>query len=99
MLSNRSPVDELAGIRAQIRTLKEREAVLRSGFLTGHYGTIGEGFEVHIKNQPRREFQKEMLPDHILNNPTYWKQRTARTVVLSERKWDHDEIELFEPFE
>ena len=99
MLPNLKPVDELAGIRAQIRDLKAREAVLRSGFLTGHYATIGDGFEVQIKSYPRREFQRDMLPKHILDNPSYWKQHTARTVVLSERKWDHDEIELFEPFD
>ena len=47
-LTNRHPVDELAGIRAQIAPLKAREAEIRAALIKGTCGTCGDQFEAVI---------------------------------------------------
>lgn len=77
---NIHPADELGVIRAEIKRLKARETALRQQAIEA--GTVAPGAEyrVEIVEQRRRTFNKDALPDEILNDPAYWKESTTRIV-------------------
>ena len=102
MLINTAPADEIAEIRGQIRMLKDREAELRGGFLSGQHGLRGNVYEVSVKSDRRRTFLRDKLPPRILNDPTYWADKVTQTVTVKEYQPFHvaaDDFDVFEPFD
>ena len=77
--------DELADIRARIRSLKTREDKLRQQMLDTPALRRGIGFEAVVKPQTRRIFLRDRLPAHILQNPDLWESRIAHVVTLQKR--------------
>ena len=53
MIANIHPVDELARVRAQIKTLEEREGQLREELLSGRVGLEGEDHVAQLVSTPR----------------------------------------------
>ena len=69
------PVDEFARLKAEIRRLQDRAEALRDGFLRPGARLRSNRFEVTVKRQRRRVFQKDRLPEAILADPRYWEER------------------------
>ena len=76
-----SPADELAEIRAEIARLKLREAQLRDRLMKSPLATlIGRFHRVEVSHATSLVFHPSLLPDHIRNDPAYWRER-SQTVV------------------
>lgn len=94
-----NPVDEFARIRAEIQSLETRAKILRDGFLQPGVRLRSNGFEVTVKNQTRRVFQKDRLPALILNDPSYWSESVSQIVTVKALgSKAADDLELTEPF-
>ena len=102
-----NPVDEFARIRAEIQTLEAREKVLRASFLRPEARLRSNGFEVTVKNQIRRVFQKDRLAAAVLNDPSYWLQSISQIVTVkalgaatdkAKPPIAVDDFDLIEPF-
>jgi hypothetical protein len=78
------PVDEFARLRAEIKRLQDRADALREGFLKPGARLRSNRFEVTIKRQKRRLFQKDRLPEGILSDPRYWDERESEIVTCKE---------------
>lgn len=86
--TNRKPADELADIREGLRTLKDREAVLRGQMIAGEVSLIGDEFEVVVSKSKtekvdtgkmKRELGLAALrPFLITAESTFVKLRKAR---------------------
>jgi hypothetical protein len=63
------PVDEYAELKAQIRRLQDRADVLRDGFLRPAARLRSNQYEVVVKRQRRRLFQKDRLPPRDFERP------------------------------
>lgn len=81
MLPNRHPADQLADLRGQIKALKQQEKLLRDQFATGSLSCSGQTHAVEIRVSNSRVFMHDKLPEHILNDPQFWRTRTVKTVV------------------
>lgn len=79
------PADELAALRAEIKKLRAREAVLRTGFLNGSIERHGVSYCVEVKKVVSPVFVKERLPDYILNAPNLWDRRCLQQVQTMPR--------------
>lgn len=80
----RSPVDELATIRACIADLRSRESALEIGFL-GHSDSdrfAGFSYNAVVERNSYEVFDIANLPKHILNDPRYYSRREVTTVRL-----------------
>lgn len=75
------PVDEFAGLKAQIRQRTARMTQLRAAFLREGAQLRSGRSEVVIRHQQRRVFVKERLPAEILANPAYWETRVSPVVT------------------
>lgn len=76
---NMTPADELGHIREEIRKLKAREAELRAEILeTGD--ASGTDFTIEIRTQERRTFDRTRLPQHVQDDPAFWKTTTSQVV-------------------
>jgi hypothetical protein len=97
-------VDRYARLKDTIRGLEEEAAILRDAFLKPDARLRSNQFELVIKTQKRRAFQKDRLPCSILDDPNYWVETTVQ--VVSVRPLDsaarsgatRDDITLIEPF-
>ena len=78
------PVDEFARIKAEIKRLQDRAEVLREGFLRPGARLRSNRFEVTVKRQRRRVFQKDRLPEAVLSDPRYWEERESEVVTCHE---------------
>jgi len=78
------PVDEFARLKAEIKRLQDRAEVLREGFLRPGARLRSNRFEVTVKRQRRRFFQKERLPEAVLADPRYWEERESEVVTCHE---------------
>jgi hypothetical protein len=78
------PVDEFARLKAEIRQLQDRADALRDGFLRPGARLRSNRFEISVKRQKRRVFQKERLPDAVLSDPRYWEERESEVVTCRE---------------
>ena len=63
--SNRHPVDELADVRAQIKTLCIEEAELRAIVLTGECGLAGDEYVAVVQTRPRNGIDLLALKKHF----------------------------------
>lgn len=73
--------DELADVRAQIASLKDREAALRAAILQRR-GQVPDGrwSRVEVVERTAQIFDKALLPPDILRDPRYWRTRVSRYV-------------------
>ena len=78
------PVDEFARLRAEIKRLEAREAVLRSAMLRPGARLRSNLHEVVIKDQVRQTFQKDLLPPEFLQSPRFWKESRCQVVTVRE---------------
>lgn len=78
------PVDEYARLKSEIRRLQDRAEVLREGFLRPAARLRSNRFEIVIKRQKRRLFQKDRLPESVLADPRYWDVRESEVVTCEE---------------
>jgi len=76
------PEEEFAEIKALISALKLREQELREGFLRPNCRLKSNQHAVTVRHQKRKVFQKDMLPDVVLNHPTYWREITSPIVTI-----------------
>lgn len=76
------PVEEFAWLRDEIRRLEDRAQVLRAGFLKRGTRLRTNRFEVVVRQQTRRVFQKDRLPAHILNDPQFWTETVSPLVTV-----------------
>lgn len=76
------PVDRYASLKETIRGLEEEAAILRDGFLKAGARLRSNQFEVVIKQQKRRAFQKDLLPPEIRDNPRYWMESSGPVVTV-----------------
>jgi hypothetical protein len=75
------PVDEFARLKAEIRRLQDRADALRDGFLKPGARLRSNRFEVTVKRQRRRVFDKDRLPEAVLADPRYWVERESEVVT------------------
>jgi hypothetical protein len=75
------PVDEFARLKAEIRRLQDRAEVLREAFLRPGARLRSNRYEITVKRQKRRVFQKERLPEAVLADPRYWEERESEVVT------------------
>jgi hypothetical protein len=75
------PVDEFARLKAEIKRLQDRAEVLREGFLRPGARLRSNRFEVTVKRQKRRVFNKDRLPEAVLADPHYWDERESEVVT------------------
>ncbi len=80
------PVDHYARLKQSIRALEDEAAALRDTFLRPGARLRSNQFEVEVRHQSRRVFQRHQLPPQILNDPKYWAKTT--TTVVSVRPLD-----------
>jgi hypothetical protein len=78
------PVDEFARLKAEIRELETKAAVLRDGFLNPATPRRSNRFEVVVKIQTRRTFKKDLLPPEILTDPRFWEENRSEMVTVRE---------------
>lgn len=78
------PVDEFFRLKAEIKRLQDRADVLREGFLRPGARLRSNRFEVTVKRQKRRVFQKDRLPEAVLSDPRYWEERESEVVTCHE---------------
>ena len=82
-LRNIHPADELAEIRSDIRRLQERENFLRRGFLNDSLPRLGSDAVAEVKPLKRRTFLRDKLPDHILNDESFWRTEFIHQVRIA----------------
>ena len=98
------PVDTYARLKSDIRALEDQAADLRASFLRPGARLRSNQFEVVIRQQTRRSFQKDLLPPNVLNDPKYWSETAIDVVTLRplsiavKSVKDNDEIVLIEPY-
>jgi hypothetical protein len=87
MFMTRSPIDELARIRAKMGELRAREAALEVEFLENYGPGKHSGFswELHVEQTAHRIFDISMLPDEVLNDPKYYSSRNSTRIRLDPR--------------
>lgn len=79
-----NPVDEFAQLKEDIRRLQDRADVLRSQFLHPGARLRSNRFEITVKRQKRRVFNRDRLPQEILADPRYWDERETEVVTCRE---------------
>lgn len=78
------PLEEFAWLKAEIKRLQDRADVLREGFLRPGARLRSNRFEVVVKRQRRKVFQKDRLPAAVLADPRYWEKRESEVVTCHE---------------
>ena len=82
-LSPLLPADELGLLRAELRRLKAREAVLRQALLGDPLACAGRAFHATVRVQTQRVFLRDRLPPAILDDPALWTQRRTRQLLVT----------------
>jgi hypothetical protein len=89
----------LGQVREEIKVLKAREAAIREEILDLRMNAPLEGAShvVTVRRGVRRSFDKALLPEHIREDPRYWKETESQTVVVKPRKGaDDEDVQLIE---
>ena len=75
--------DALGDIRAEIRALRAREAALRQALIEARPNgpIMGQRYEVTVRENQRRVFDRDSLPKAILGDDRFWMTRVSKTVV------------------
>jgi hypothetical protein len=79
-----NPVDEFARLKDDIRRLQDRADALRAGFLQPGARLRSNRFEITVRRQKRRVFNKDRLPATVLEDPRYWEERESEAVLCRE---------------
>jgi hypothetical protein len=77
------PVDHYAKLKSDIRALEDQANALRASFLRPGARLRSNQFEVAVRKQRRRVFQKDLLPPQVLNDPRYWSETESVVVTLN----------------
>jgi hypothetical protein len=87
MFMSRSPIDKLARIRAEMGELRAREAALEIELLENYGPGRHSGFcwDLHVEQTAHQIFDISMLPDEVLNDPTYYSSRNSTRIRLEPR--------------
>lgn len=76
-----TPADELAEIRAEIARLRLREAQLKDRLLNAPpTARTGRWHRVEVEEVTTRRFDPTLLPDHIRNDPAFWRNHPHMAV-------------------
>ena len=98
------PVEEFAGLKARIKAMEDRAAVLRASFLRPGARLSSNQHEVIVRRQVRQVLRKDLLPPEILDDPRYWSETVSEVVLVralensAKPLKDNDDIVLVEPF-
>lgn len=86
MYMTRSPVDELARLRAKIAELKAREAVLESRFLETEGSGRYPGFtcDVVVTRTAYQVFDISKLPEELLNDERFYATKHVTSIRIEE---------------
>ncbi|MBW6418075.1 hypothetical protein [Celeribacter sp. PS-C1] len=95
MYMTRSPVDELATLRAKIAELRAREAAVEARFIEGNDTGRFPGFtcDVVVSRTAYQVFDISKLPHHILNDDRYYATKHVTSIRIEERD-DSDAVIL-----
>ncbi|NIY80352.1 MAG: hypothetical protein HWE33_07470 [Rhodobacteraceae bacterium] len=87
MYMTRSPVDELARLRAKIAELRAREAALEARFIEGNdTGRFpGYSWDVVVSRTSYQVFDISKLPQHILNDDRYYATKHVTSIRIEDR--------------
>lgn len=103
LLSPHDLADALGAVRAEIKSLKAREADLRAALLAARWNgpVAGNRFAVTVRESTRRSIDMDTLPETIRHDPQYWKTSITRTVVTKPLPQAHpppreEDIDLIE---
>jgi hypothetical protein len=86
--ANRHPVDQLADVRAEIRTLKTREEQLRDKILKGECDEVGDQYVARIDTREKRTIDVDLLTQHFGADTLkpFFKVGTVTSVRIAERQ-------------
>jgi hypothetical protein len=86
--ANRHPVDQLADVRAEIKTLKTREEQLRDKILGGDCGEVGDQYVARIDRRDKRTLDVDLLTRHFGAETLkpFFKTSAFTTIRLAERQ-------------
>jgi hypothetical protein len=86
--ANRHPVDQLADVRAEIRTLKGREDELRDAILGGECSGVGDQYVARIDTREKRTLDVDLLTQHFGADTLkpFFKIGTVTSVRIAERQ-------------
>ncbi len=75
--------DRLGHLRVLIRSLKAEEATLRAALLDmrANEPVCGQAYQALVQERRSRRFDHKGLPEHILEDPRYWKSVSRRAVI------------------
>ena len=80
-MMHQCPADELADIRAEMRRLRSREAVLRQQILKDPEGnSIGRWHRVEVDEHRDLVLDISRLPEHILQDRHFWREKLVQTL-------------------
>jgi hypothetical protein len=79
-----NPVDEYARLKDDIRRLQDRAEALRAGFRQPGARLRSNRYEITVRRQKRRVFNKDRLPPQMLDDPRYWEERESEVVLCRE---------------
>lgn len=92
-------VDEFGELTLEILRLKKRREALRKRLLEPNAPLRSNQFEVTIRRQTRKLFEKSRLPKEILENPQYYKLSESPIVTvkpLATHAEQDDDFDLIE---
>lgn len=82
-MSYRSPVDELAQIRAEIQRLKAWADRIESSLIVNPALRFSGTWHLAELNETRRRMlDLSQLPNEIHKNPLYWREMIQRSITL-----------------
>jgi hypothetical protein len=84
---NAHPADELADIRAEIKYLQFREALLREHLLKHPKDRIGEAYEAVIDEQSTKRLDREKLEAALGNLDEFKSDTTCNVVRVKKRAY------------
>lgn len=89
------PVDEFACLREEIAQREARLKVLREGFLHPGARLRSNRYEVVVKSQSRRLFDRDKLPAAILEDARFWKVSVSQVVTVRALDAEFEVVERF----
>lgn len=87
MATSAAPADELAEVRAQIATLRAREAALEAAFISMRDSCHFPGYAntVRVERKAHQVFDLSKLPQRVLDDPRLYITREVTRVIVEPR--------------
>jgi len=83
-VNNMKPADEFLMVKQKIKELKEREAQLRDGFLSGEFSQSGDFAAVKAAEQSRKNFDRKAAESAVGDLSRFDIQTTSIVVRVEE---------------